>query len=91
MRKRVYSTFLCAILLSFSLVLANPYATEAQTKPAPPIGFIYGGDMKPKIEGDKYYLYIYCNQFEGKTCTSPSAAMRIEIPPPNAFLRAFFN
>ena len=78
-------------MLMLCLTVAGTNTSQAQsTDPPPPIDFIYGGDMKAKNEGGKNYIYIYCNQFRGTTCTRPDAAMRVEVPKVGGFLKAIF-
>ena len=72
-----------AISLLFFCTMV-PFNMQAQG----PVMFEYAGDMKAKMENENYYIYIYCNKYEGSTCTSPDGAVRIFVPNPGAWLKA---
>ncbi len=78
-RKIRVAFFSLAIALA-SLSLISPFAT-AQVR------FAYAGDMKAKYEGKEFYIYIYCNKYEGDTCTSADGATRLYIPNPSGWLK----
>ncbi|NVJ47060.1 MAG: hypothetical protein HWE07_08020 [Cytophagia bacterium] len=84
-KKRAITLSLVFSVLTFSLV---PSFLSAQDGP---VRFQYGGDMKAKMEDENFYLYVYCNKYEGSTCTSGDGAVRIYIPNPGQWLRALIK
>lgn len=84
------SRFLSSVLAVFLLVFTLNTSVSVAQNQGEPIKFQYAGDVKGKYENGNYYIYTYCNRFEGDTCTNPEAATRIQIPEPTGWLRAIF-
>ena len=82
-KKQFLSSVFAVAFMALTLV---PSVTVGQEEG--PVKFQYAGDMKAKWEGEKFYIYLYCNKYEGDSCTSSEGAMRIHIPKPSGWLTA---
>ncbi|MGW8121802.1 hypothetical protein ACV07N_04010 [Roseivirga echinicomitans] len=80
---KIISFSLSIMLLSLFAMPPVAIAQEQQD----PIKFQYAGDMKAKSEGGEYYIYVYCNKYEGDTCTSGDGATRLHVPNPSAWFK----
>jgi len=73
--------------MAIALIALSVFPSPAIAQDGP-VQFQYGGDMRAKYEEKSFYIYVYCNKYEGDTCTSADGAMRLHIPNPSSWLKA---
>lgn len=61
-----------AILITMGLSF-GPSVSQAQIK------FVYAATSHLDHEGEKWYVYTECNEYEGNSCATPDAVIREDV------------